>query len=263
MPYKDGWKCSHLYATRGSPTSTGTKHMPIDGLSGMIDFARVVRSDGLLADVSCQTGPTATCEHTVRTEDSRVNLAGQGRHARRRAMIRTVKARWWSRRASWTSLSERMGGWIAVRTTAVIAVVGRERAPTGGEEARRPFERLPRQRVASRKLCRNPSQVSQGDGGLRRSAMPSRLFRLVLRIPRQQQPFVCQAQHDKNQQAQQNVAGGAKQICCSVCARVKIAWWPSARVAAMSQPAMCAEVACVSRTVRAAEASMPLSMSRG
>ena len=52
IPYKDGWKCSHLCATRGSPTSTGTKHMPIDGLSGMIDFARVVRSDGLLADVS-------------------------------------------------------------------------------------------------------------------------------------------------------------------------------------------------------------------
>ena len=162
MPYKDGWKCSHLCATRGSPTSTGTKHMPIDGLSGMIDFARVVRSDGLLADVSCQTGPTATCEHTVRTEDSRVNLAGQGRHARRRAMIRTVKARWWSRRASWTSLSERMGGWIAVRTTAVIAVVGRERAPTGGEEARRPFERLPRGELATRKLWENPSQVSQG-----------------------------------------------------------------------------------------------------
>ena len=50
-------------------------------------------------------------------------------------MIRTVKAPWWSRRASWTSLSERMGGWIAVRTTAVIAVVGRERGPTGGEKA--------------------------------------------------------------------------------------------------------------------------------
>ena len=77
-----------------------------------------------------------------------------------------------------------------------------------------------------------------------------------------QQSFVCQAQHGKNQQAQQNVAGGAKQICCSVCARVKIAWWRSAWAVAVLQPAMCAEVACVSRMVRAVEASMPLSMPR-
>ena len=52
-------------------------------------------------------------------------------------------------------VAEATGRLIAVQTTAVIAVVGRERGPTVGEKAKTPFERLPRQRTGFRKLWEN------------------------------------------------------------------------------------------------------------